>query len=405
MNITEIISTDYVTVDAETDVAKVRGLFEDPGLKAVVVETADGVKGVITRRQLAASHHPPNEKARSLVWSVPRVGPDEDVREVAQRMLDGDSRVLPVFDGTQHRGVVTADDLLEAVQPFLEEATVADAVTRDPVTVSPSASVGAAVHEFREHRFSHLPVVEDDAAVGIVSLYDVIDVTTRESTRSQGGSPGGFGTGTGGDSTGERSHGGFGARDGEKGRTLALPVRDLMVAPPRTVQPDATLETAVGTMFDIGGSSLLVESTDGTLGGIITKTDVLDVLTWEAEGNRAVQLYGVDLVDDISYDEIVDMIDAFDEKDGDMTVLDARVHFHEHKETRRGRPLILARIRLDTDRGLFLASGEGFGASQAVHEARDALARRVRDNRTYGLSKKHPDEAFWEKRFGWNLEA
>ena len=70
----------------------------------------------------------------------------------------------------------------------------------------------------------------------------------------------------------------------------------------------------------------------------------------------------------------------------------------------RGTPLLLARIRLYTDDGLFMAAGEGYGAKAAISEARETLDRRIRDNKTYGQTKKHPDEAYWQKRFGWMLE-
>jgi hypothetical protein len=67
-------------------------------------------------------------------------------------------------------------------------------------------------------------------------------------------------------------------------------------------------------------------------------------------------------------------------------------------------PLLLARIRLYTDAGLYMASGEGFGATHALNEARDVLERRIRDRKTHGRSKKPPSEEYWEKRFGWLLE-
>jgi hypothetical protein len=70
----------------------------------------------------------------------------------------------------------------------------------------------------------------------------------------------------------------------------------------------------------------------------------------------------------------------------------------------RGTPLVLARVRLHTDQGLYIASGEGYGAKFALNEARDTIERQIRDRKTYGRSKKHPDEAYWEKRFGWILE-
>jgi ribosome-associated translation inhibitor RaiA len=115
-------------------------------------------------------------------------------------------------------------------------------------------------------------------------------------------------------------------------------------------------------------------------------------------------MLGIDLLDDMTYEEVTEMVDKFDGMDSGLNVLDAKVHLHEHDEKLRGTPLLLARIRLYTDRGLVMASGEGYGASHAIHEARDTLERRIRDDKTYARSKKHPDQEFWEKRFGWWLE-
>ena len=321
-------------------------------------------------------------------------------------MMDSGSQLLPVFEGGRMEGVVTADDLLAGVQPFLDAATVADAYSADLVSVSPETSFGKALHLLREHRIAHLPVVKEGTAVGILSLYDVVDIATRSIQQSQGGDAGGedsFG-GEISSSTARARRGGFGAREGEIARMLDLPVRNIMVSSARTIGSDATLEDAVEAMFDIGGSSLVVEI-DGQPVGILTKTDILDSLTWEAEGNRAVQVYGIDLLDHMSYQKVVDTIDAFERMDGNMNILDAKVHLQKHDEKHRGTPLLLARIRLYTDSGLFMASGEGYGASHAMNEARDVLERRIRDNKTYGKTKKHPDEEFWEKRFGWWLEG
>lgn len=128
-------------------------------------------------------------------------------------MIDSDAQLLPVFDGSELAGVVTVDAILEKVQPFLDAATVAEASTTDLVTLDPESTFGEALHVFRENRITHLPVVEDDTATGILSLYDVTDLTVRSAKQSQGGDAGGTDS-LGGDisaSTG-RAHGGFGAR-------------------------------------------------------------------------------------------------------------------------------------------------------------------------------------------------
>ena len=404
MNIADIVSEEYVEFEPDTRVSKLVGTFDDPDVDGVVVR-GEEYEGVVTRRQLASSHRQPDEKVGSLVWHVPRLAPDEDIRTVAQLMIDGDSQLLPVFEGRELLGVVTADAILRKVEPFLDAATVAEAYSSDLVTLDPDSTIGDAVHTFREERITHLPVVEDNSAVGILSLYDVSGLTVRAEVQSQGGDPGGtdpFG-GEISDSSGRTRAGGFGAREGELARMLDLPVRDVMVSPVRTIAPDETLDVAVGEMFAVDASSLVVID-DGSPHGIVTKTDILDSLTWEAGGNRGVQIYGVDLIDDATYDQIVAMIEKFDDRDHGMNVLDAKVHLHEHDEKRRGTPLLLARIRLHTDRGLYIGSGEGYGASHAMNEAREVLERQIRDKKTHARSKKPPGEEFWEKRFGWLLE-
>lgn len=405
MNISDIITDDYVTLNPDTRVSKLVGILDDPSVRGVVVH-GDEYEGVVTRRQLATSHRQPDEKIGSLVWNVPKLTHEDDVRTVAQLMIDSDSRILPVFEADRLIGVVTADGILEAVHEHLDAATVEQAYSADLVTVTPGTNLGRALNVFRENRITHLPVVENETAVGILSLYDITGMTIRSMEQSQGGEPAGADSHGGSldPSSGRARRGGFGAREGEMDRILDLPVRDAMVTPVRTIEPSATLDAALDVMFDIDGSSLVVEKS-GRPDGIITKTDILDALTWEAGGTRAVQLYGADLIDDIQYDDVVNMIDKFDDRDHGMNVLDAKVHLHEHDESLRGSPLLLARIRLYTDRGLFVASGEGYGARHALNEARDVLERQIRDRKTYGKSKKPRDETYWKKRFGWLLEG
>lgn len=398
MDIRNLVSTDYVTLQADQRVSKLVGAFDDPAVKGIVVTDDGDFAGIVTRRQLAASQHQPEEKIRSLVWSVPRLAPGEDVREVARLMIDSDTKLLPVFEGDDLLGVVTGDDIISEVKPNLAEATVAQAATDELVTVAPETTFGEAIHQMREHRITHLPVVSDHDAVGILSLYDVVGLAVRAIDQSQGGNAAGFDEYGGG-----LSHGGFGAREGERQRMLDLPVRDVMVSPVRTITADATLEAAVTEMEDVNGSALVVVD-DGRPAGIVTKTDVLESLTWGADGSRAVEIYGADYLDDMTFEDVKAVVDDLESRDSGLTVHDAKVHLHQHDEKLRGTPLLLARIRLYTDDGLFMASGEGYGAKAAIGDARDTLDRRIRDNKTYGQTKKHPDEAYWQKRFGWMLE-
>ncbi|MFB6154402.1 MAG: CBS domain-containing protein [Haloferacaceae archaeon] len=400
MDISDVVSTEFTQFDVGTPVSKLTGAFEDPTLKAVVVTDGDGdgdgFEGIVTRRQLSASRQPPSAKVGTLVWHVPTVDRTEDVREVARLMVGSNSKVLPVLRGDELEGVVTADDLLREVQSNFSVLDVRHVYTDDLVTVGPDQTVGETLHVLRDNNITHVPVVDGDELRGIVSLHDVMAFVTREMETSQGGQA---------DFQSGQSHGGFGAREGERERMLDLPVRDLMTEPVSTTTRDTPLDVALGEMFDADASSLVVVDDEGTPTGIVTKTDALRSLTWEVGGNRSVTLTGADLLDDMSYDEVVALVDDLERKYRQMSVLEAKIHLHEHDEKLRGTPLILARIRLFTDKGLFMASDEGYGARHAINLAYNALERNILKGKNYGKSKKHPSEEYWERIHGWYLSG
>ena len=401
MKITEVIDEEFETFDDGTPVSKLRSAFEETNRKALLVTTDGEFDGIVTRRDVLSSHQPAKRKAKSLVRPVPTIGRHEDLREAARLMIGGDTRVLPVVEGDTVVGVVTADDLLEHVQSYLSVLTAADVYSADVVSVDPETTLGKALATFRTERIEHLPVVAEENGenvVGIVSLYDVLEFVTRELHRSQGGDPNeDMDASTGG------HHGGFGAREGESDAMLELPVRNVMVEAIGTTTADADLEAVLEGMFEFDASSSVVVDDDGALEGIVTKTDLLESLTWTDEGHLPVQVFGVDLMGELTREGIAQRIEDAARKYRDMRVLEAKVHFHEHDETLRGMPLVLARIRLYTDKGLFVASDEGYGDRHAFSLALNAVERQILEGKTHGQSKKPADDAELAKIYGWWL--
>jgi len=400
MNISEIQSEKFTEFDIGTPLSKVAGAFENQELDAVVVTDGDEYRGVVSRRQLSSSSNQPSAKVGSQIQHAPTVERTEDVREVARLMIGADAKTLPVLKDNRAVGVVTADAILEAVRPFLDAASVEDAYTAQLISVTPEVTIGKALNILREAGIAHLPVVEGDNLEGVLSLYDVIEFTTRGGHKSQGGSADGYGDRGGGSQT----RGGFGSREGDKDRMLDLPVRNLMSEVVETVERTAPLDEVVEIMFDQRISSLVVTSddTDEPI-GIITKTDVIEALTWERADQNTVQIYGQDLMEGMEYDDVNTLIERMASKYGEMSVIKASIELQEHKEQSRGIPLVLARIRLVTDRGYFTADGEGYGASHAIRLAANAVERQLLKGKTYRQSKKHPNEAEQEQLYGWWL--
>jgi len=73
------------------------------------------------------------------------------------------------------------------------------------------------------------------------------------------------------------------------------------------------------------------------------------------------------------------------------------VYFKQHKETFRGTPLVLCRVRLKTDHNYYSARGEGWGADGAFHIAMNTLERQVLNDKEIFLDKRYTNGNIAEK--------
>lgn len=108
--------------------------------------------------------------------------PSETLAEAAGHMADHKVGSVVVVDGTRPIGILTERDLIRfAAAGHDPSATkVSEWMTEDPHTVAPATDVDAAWRILEEHGYRHLPVVEDQGLVGIVTLRDLIKVARLE---------------------------------------------------------------------------------------------------------------------------------------------------------------------------------------------------------------------------------
>ena len=106
---------------------------------------------------------------------------DTSVAEVARRMLKGRFGSAVVVDGTWIVGMFTERDVLRAAAAGIDPGTavVADWMTPEPVTASPDMDAEDAAEIMMTQGFRHLPVVDGNELLGIVSLRDLLRVRIR----------------------------------------------------------------------------------------------------------------------------------------------------------------------------------------------------------------------------------
>ncbi len=102
--------------------------------------------------------------------------PDETVAAAAARMEASSVGSVVVVDGSRPVGILTERDIvrLAAAGPASAGLKVAELMTAEPDRVTPGVSVQDAFASLTERAYRHLPVVEGDELVGIVSLRDLV---------------------------------------------------------------------------------------------------------------------------------------------------------------------------------------------------------------------------------------
>jgi CBS domain-containing protein len=121
------------------------------------------------------------------------VAPTLTLAQAQRLMQQRHVRRLPVVEDERLVGIVTWGDLRAAGpsaattlskhewRALLEQATVAECMTRDPIVIAADASVLYAARQMLLHKISGLPVVEDGRVVGVITESDLFRLLIAES--------------------------------------------------------------------------------------------------------------------------------------------------------------------------------------------------------------------------------
>ncbi len=362
MDISDIASQEYVEVDVGTRLGKVRSLFDEENPKGIIVTRDGEYAGVLAEQDVLQSHVEDDAKAGALIKPsrndpAPKIDRTEGIRDVARQLVEGGTKVAPVFEGEQRYGIITADAILTAVLDNLDALTVEQIYTDNVISIEETAGVGKAINYLRENGISRLPVVNENGHLsGVITTHDISDIAIRRMHKQ---------------TTGDRK--------GDVERVLDMPVYDAMNSPVVTTTTTTSVKDAVQTMLDhdYGGLVVTPKDDDRLVQGILTKTDVLRALSYTEEERLDVQITNIRLLDTITREDIREQIQQIADKYRKMQVQHAHVRFHKHKEKLRGTPLIQCQIRLRTNKGQVAGTGEGYGADNAFRVASDKLERNV----------------------------
>jgi CBS domain-containing protein len=113
--------------------------------------------------------------------SLLTVDPTLPLQEAAEKMCDRGVGAALVISNDHVSGILTERDVLRAVATGGVDGThVAAWMTRDPETVEIGEATGQAAAIMIHGGFRHLPVLDGDKPVGIVSIRDLMKVVVDD---------------------------------------------------------------------------------------------------------------------------------------------------------------------------------------------------------------------------------
>lgn len=104
-------------------------------------------------------------------------GPDTTIAEGARQMAERNVGAILITVAGRLEGIFTERDALVRVIAAGRDprtTTIGEIMTRAVTSISPDRPVLHALHEMHENNFRHVPVLENDRLVGVVSIRDAL---------------------------------------------------------------------------------------------------------------------------------------------------------------------------------------------------------------------------------------
>ncbi|MBU4534724.1 MAG: CBS domain-containing protein [Euryarchaeota archaeon] len=272
MQIKNIMSSDIVVVDKDQNLHDALKIMKKNKVSRlpVINTNNDKVKelvGMVTEKDIAQKlgsskygNLPPSHFHLSTVMTSELITahPEMDLGTAANKMLENYLGGLPVMEDGEMVGIITKSDFIDNCRgKAYDTKLVEDFMSTEILSLDPQERIVHARRLMIDSKVSRLLVMEGEDLAGIITAKDIAEslIFFRKMVPDK--------------------H--------QAARIRNLLVEDVMTQNVHTISPRSTIAEAAQMMLDKGFSGFPVMDENNYLVGIITKTDLMDLIV-EMEG-------------------------------------------------------------------------------------------------------------------------
>lgn len=251
-----ICTKDVVTLTPDTPITKAISIMEKNNFHNLVILANDNIYLVYLRDLLFASN--PEVPVDEYMFKPYCIHKNSTIIDAICAMIDSGQRALPVVDENEKLvGIVTDYDIMKkgSDSPILRDIEVTKVMTRDPIYIKETDSIGKARSIMRENNIDRLPVFDKKGRLtGIITDGDILTRIYKPKKKAT-----------------------IGEVKGERIPRMAHPVSTIMSTPVITAKIDSNLADVADLMqkYNIRGVTIVK---DDMLRGIITVKDIMKYL-------------------------------------------------------------------------------------------------------------------------------
>ncbi|MEM5814496.1 MAG: CBS domain-containing protein [Candidatus Aenigmatarchaeota archaeon] len=357
MLVSEIMTREVFAVKPSDSITTFVSLMEKEHIHESPVIDGKKLIGMVKFDTLVARGitNPSKQKINSIMdFPPPTLKPDQSVEEAAEILFKTGLRALPVVEENKVTGLVAIWDVLDvAAGTKAFRQTTAGAIMSVAEVVGRDSDIGTARVIMRERNISRLPVVDEAGKlVGILGTMDLIKAIKRPREKMT-----------------------WYGMAAEMERVVSLPVSNVMNDHPPTAKKTDSLTDVVRIMNSRKCSGVTVTEGDVPI-GVVTIKDLLEVyIAGLAQKGVYYHAIGLEKEDEAVADTVQRMIaDTIQKIAYIVPVQFAMVHFKKH-EAGGLKAKWSVRVRVMTDRGVFMAKAWAWDPRDAIGKALNHLER------------------------------